>query len=350
LPPFQLLVDAHAAELHRFLAGFLGPDDAEDCLQETLISALRAYPRLRNGDNLRAWLYTIARRKATDVSRWRMRRPSSALDSIAPSAEPAEEPMPIPDDGLWSRVRGLPEVRAGPGLPVHRRADGHQRGGSSTERGRGPAAAAKGDKPMNELERCLANPGEPPFDRDRLLERLRARASAEGLLDVAYAELDSPLGRLLVAVTPRGLVRIAYQDEDAVLDELSRALSPRLLRAPERTDQVRRELDAYFAGERRTFDLALDWSLIRGFAQKVLRATARVPFGQVTTYGSVAAEAGSPRAARAAGNALGSNPIPIVVPCHRVLHAGGGLGGYAGGLDRKRYLLELEGTPPPRRR
>ena len=109
MPPFQLLVDAHAAELHRFLAGFLGPDDAEDCLQETLISALRAYPRLRNGDNLRAWLYTIARRKATDVSRWRMRRPSSALDSIAPSAEPAEEPMPIPDDGLWSRVRVLPE-------------------------------------------------------------------------------------------------------------------------------------------------------------------------------------------------------------------------------------------------
>lgn len=197
---------------------------------------------------------------------------------------------------------------------------------------------------MTELERRLATPAQGPFDIDRALERLRARALDEGLLDVAYAELDSPLGELLVAVTPRGLVRIAYEDEDAVLDELAREVSPRLLRAPERTDEVRRELEAYFAGDRRAFDLPLDWSLIRGFARRVLRATARVPFGQVTTYGTVAAEAGSPRAARAAGNALGSNPIPIVVPCHRVLHAGGGLGGYAGGLDRKRFLLSLEGS------
>lgn len=205
---------------------------------------------------------------------------------------------------------------------------------------------------MNELERRLAGPDERPFDGERLLERLRARAADEGLLDVAYGELDSPLGELLIAVTPRGLVRIAYEGEHAVLEELAHEVSPRLLRAPERTDEVRRELEAYFAGERQRFDLPVDWSLIHGFARKVLRATARVPFGQVTTYGTVAARAGSPRGARAAGNALGSNPIPIVVPCHRVLHAGGGLGGYAGGLDRKRFLLALEGSgqPPSRGR
>ncbi len=200
---------------------------------------------------------------------------------------------------------------------------------------------------MNELERRLAHPEQRPFDEERLMAGLRGRAAAEGLLDVAYAELDSPLGRLLVAVTGRGLVRIAYEGEpdDAVLEELAREVSPRLLFAPERIDEARRELDAYFAGKRRSFEIPVDWSLMHGFARRVLRATSRVPFGEVTTYGSVAAEAGSPRAARAAGNALGSNPIPIVVPCHRVLHAGGGLGGYAGGLDRKRFLLALEGRP-----
>ena len=198
---------------------------------------------------------------------------------------------------------------------------------------------------MNELERRLANMREPRLDAERMRNRLQARAADEGLLDVAYAEMESPLGRLLVAVTPRGVVRIAYEGEpdEAVLDELSREVSPRLLRAPERTDEARRELDDYFAGKRHAFDMPVDWSLVRGFARNVLRATARIPFGEVSTYGTVAAEAGSPRGARAAGNALGSNPIPIVVPCHRVLHAGGGLGGYAGGLDRKRFLLALEG-------
>lgn len=199
---------------------------------------------------------------------------------------------------------------------------------------------------MNELESRLAAIEARPLDAERLMGRLGARAAREGLVDVAYGELDSPLGRLLVAVTPRGVVRIAYEGEDdrRVLAELADQVSPRVLRAPERTDEARRELDAYFAGQQRTFGIPVDWSLIHGFAEHVLRATARVPFGGVTTYGAVAAEAGSPRAARAAGNALGSNPIPIVVPCHRVLHAGGGLGGYAGGLDRKRFLLDLEGS------
>ena len=200
---------------------------------------------------------------------------------------------------------------------------------------------------MNELERVLARPQPAQLDTQRVLADLAARAEASGLLDVAYASLDSPLGRLLVAVTPRGLVRVAYENEggdDAVLSELAERLSPRVLYAPARTDAVRRELEEYFGGGRREFSTPVDWSLVRGFAQGVLRATAKVPFGQVTSYGRMADAAGSPRASRAAGNALGSNPIPIVVPCHRVLHAGGGLGGYAGGLERKRYLLTLEGV------
>jgi methylated-DNA-[protein]-cysteine S-methyltransferase len=201
---------------------------------------------------------------------------------------------------------------------------------------------------MTELEDRLSQPRTAPFERERVVARLARGAADAGLLDVAYARMDSPLGELLVAVTPRGLVRVAYEDErdDAVLAELAERVSPRMLHAPERTDAVRRELATYFAHRRRAFETPVDWSLVRGFARGVLGATARVPYGEVTTYSAMAAAAGSPRAYRAAGNALGSNPIPIVVPCHRVLHADGGLGGYAGGLDRKRRLLELEGVLP----
>jgi methylated-DNA-[protein]-cysteine S-methyltransferase len=203
---------------------------------------------------------------------------------------------------------------------------------------------------MNDIERRLSGGVAPEFDAARLGEELGRRALDAGLADVAYGSMDSPVGELLVAVTERGLVRVAFASEpgDEVLEELAARVSPRVLRLPGRTDAVRRELDEYFAGERRRFDLPLDWSLVRGFAQGVLRATAGVPFGAVTTYRQVAEAAGSPRASRAAGNALGSNPIPIVVPCHRVLHSGGGLGGYAGGLDRKRYLLSLERSLPGR--
>jgi methylated-DNA-[protein]-cysteine S-methyltransferase len=201
---------------------------------------------------------------------------------------------------------------------------------------------------MKELERRLTQPMPAELDTERVAVELAARAQAAGLLDVAYASFDSPLGALLVAVTPRGLVRIAYQgeDEEPVLAELAQRVSPRVLHAPGRTDTVRRELDEYFAGTRHAFATPVDWSLVRGFARGVLRATAQVPFGQVTSYRRVAEAAGSARASRAAGNALGSNPIPIVVPCHRVLHADGGLGGYSGGLERKRFLLELEGSLP----
>jgi methylated-DNA-[protein]-cysteine S-methyltransferase len=175
---------------------------------------------------------------------------------------------------------------------------------------------------------------------------LDAAADAAGLLDVAYATLDSPAGKLLLAATPHGLVRLAYLDQetevDHVLEQLAAAISPRVLAAPRRLDEPRRELDQYFAGDRRQFELPLDWRLTRGFGRRVLEATARIPFGSVSTYKQMATEAGSPRGSRAAGNALGANPIPIIVPCHRVLYTTGGLGGYTGGLDRKRMLLAIE--------
>ena len=177
--------------------------------------------------------------------------------------------------------------------------------------------------------------------------RLAERALAEGLVDVAYATVDSPLGPLLVAGTGRGLVRLAYGDEELVLEELAERISPRVLEAPGRMDPVRRELDEYFEGRRRSFAVPIDWSLTTAdFARRVLERTAAVPFGGTISYSEAAAAAGSPRGARAAGNALGRNRIPIVVPCHRVLHAGGGLGGYTGGLHRKEFLLRLEGALP----
>jgi methylated-DNA-[protein]-cysteine S-methyltransferase len=178
-------------------------------------------------------------------------------------------------------------------------------------------------------------------------------AATAGLLDVAYATLDSPVGTLLLASTSKGLVRLAYIDhteEDAVLADLAARVSPRVLASPRKLDEPRRELEQYFAGAREHFELLLDWSLTRGFGRRVLQATAQIPFGSVSTYKQVATEAGSPRAHRAAGNALGSNPLPIVVPCHRVLHSSGGLGGYTGGLERKRLLLEVEGVTHVTRR
>ncbi len=175
-------------------------------------------------------------------------------------------------------------------------------------------------------------------------------AAAAGLLDVAYTKLDSPVGQLLLAATPSGLIRIAYVDgdqEEAILTELARRVSPRLLTAPRRLDQPRRELDEYFGGHRRRFELELDWRLMSAFGQRVLQTTAAIPYGSVSTYKQVATEAGSPRGFRAAGNALGANPLPIVLPCHRVLQSGGGLGGYTGGLQRKRTLLALEAGRVP---
>jgi methylated-DNA-[protein]-cysteine S-methyltransferase len=178
------------------------------------------------------------------------------------------------------------------------------------------------------------------------VRRLTDRASDEGLLDVAYTTTDSPFGTLLLATTPQGLVRIGMPDQEAdkLLEELVDRVSPRVLEAPARLDDVRRELDLYFAGSLRDFDLPLDWQLTKGFRRKVLRATNRIPYGQTRSYLQMAKGAGNERAVRATGTALGSNPIPIVVPCHRVLRTGGGLGGYGGGLPMKEALLRLEGA------
>jgi methylated-DNA-[protein]-cysteine S-methyltransferase len=187
-------------------------------------------------------------------------------------------------------------------------------------------------------EAALDLPGEAPA--------IAQRASEEGLLDVAYASVDSPLGPLMVAATPKGLVRVSYSEfrgEDDVLEDLARRVSPRVLEAPARLDGVRRELDEYFDGRREEFETPIDWSYLAGFTREVLRATAAIPFGDVSTYAGVAEAAGSPRAVRAAGNALGANPMPVVVPCHRVLRTGGKLGGYTGGIERKEFLLRLEG-------
>jgi len=173
-----------------------------------------------------------------------------------------------------------------------------------------------------------------------------ARARAEGLEDVAYAIEPSPLGDLLVAITPRGVVKISYLDRysaDDALTQIAKRVSPRVLEDPAALDEPRRQLDEYFAGRRREFQLPVDWSLVQGFGREVLDRTARIPYGKVATYGEVARDIGRPRASRATGNALGANPIPIVVPCHRVIRSGGVLGNYGGGPERKVQLLELEG-------
>jgi methylated-DNA-[protein]-cysteine S-methyltransferase len=176
---------------------------------------------------------------------------------------------------------------------------------------------------------------------------LTARAEREGLVEVAYAGYDSPVGAGWLAATERGVVAIALpnRDRDDFVEELAAGVSPRVLELPGRLDQARRELDQYFEGRRRRFELELDWRLVHGgFYGRVLRATAKLPFGVTATYAEMATRAGKPRAYRAAGSALGSNPIPIIVPCHRVLRAGGEIGDYGGGAEMKEFLLRLEGA------
>ena len=178
----------------------------------------------------------------------------------------------------------------------------------------------------------------------RLRDRLGLAAEAEGLLDVAYMTVDSPVGPLLLAATPIGLVRVAYdaEDHDRVLETLTRQISPRVLRAPKRLHAAARELDEYFARKRRAFDLPLDLSLSRGFRQLVQQHLPEIGYGQTRTYGQVAALVGNPKAVRAVGTACATNPLPVVVPCHRVLRADGTPGGYVGGPAAKMTLLRLE--------
>ena len=178
--------------------------------------------------------------------------------------------------------------------------------------------------------------------------RFRAAAAEAGLLDVAYDVVESPLGELFVGVSERGLCVISYEsDPDVEIERLARGFGSRVLRSARPVDPARRQLDEYFAGERQRFDLPVDLRLAREFAGAVLKELARVPYGQLTTYGTLAAKAGRPRAARAVGTIMNRNPVPIVLPCHRVVGSTGALTGYGGGLDRKRTLLELEGALSP---
>lgn len=178
----------------------------------------------------------------------------------------------------------------------------------------------------------------------RLHTRLAASAAEAGLLDVAYTTIDSPVGALLLAATTRGLVRVAYEREgfDDVLEALAVRLSPRILRAPRRLEAPVRQLGEYFAGERTRFEVPLDYALSSGFRQAVQRHLPNIAYGQTQSYKEVAALVGNPNAVRAVGSACATNPLPVVIPCHRVLRSDGTLGGYIGGLDAKSALLKLE--------
>jgi methylated-DNA-[protein]-cysteine S-methyltransferase len=187
-----------------------------------------------------------------------------------------------------------------------------------------------------------------PEQDEAAMARLRARLAAEadeaGHLDVAYRTLDTPVGTLLLAATEKGLVRVAFavQDHSAALRQLSDAISPRILRAPARLDEVSRQIEEYFAGRRRQFELPLDWRLSKGFRRDVLTRLPDIGYGHTESYAQVALASGSPRAVRAVGTACATNPLPLVVPCHRVVRSDGSVGQYAGGAEAKHLLLGLE--------
>jgi methylated-DNA-[protein]-cysteine S-methyltransferase len=189
-------------------------------------------------------------------------------------------------------------------------------------------------------------------DLDQAVEGVLSRAERDGLIDVAYAPVDSPFGRLLVARTDRGVVQVALpmhrgnqRSEDEVLEHLARYVSPRVLESTSRLDEERRELEEYFEGKRHHFAVPVDWTLTPpGFRNRALHAVAKIPYGKTRTYGEIARQAGNERAFRAAGTACGRNPVPLIVPCHRVVQSGGGIGNYGGGPEMKRSLLELEGA------
>lgn len=183
-----------------------------------------------------------------------------------------------------------------------------------------------------------------PVALARLHDGLAAAAEREGSLDIAYTTIDSPIGRLLIAATPLGLLRVAFESEglDDVLGTLATRVSPRILEAPNRLESAARELDEYFAGQRRRFDLPLDFGLSTGFRQTVQRQLSSIGYGTTQSYGQIAASVGNPQAVRAVGSACATNPLPIVIPCHRVIRTDGSLGGYAGGLEAKTTLLRLE--------
>ena len=187
-------------------------------------------------------------------------------------------------------------------------------------------------------------PAGPAAGVDDLVAAALARADADGLVDVAWVSQDSPVGPLLLAATPSGIVRVAYADEDEVLEDLATHVSPRVVQLPGRLDGLRRQLDEYFAGRRRHFEVPIDRQLSHGYRRTVLEALSEVPYGHTVSYKDLAERTGNPRATRAVGTAMATNPIAIVVPCHRVIRTGGALGNYGGGIATKAWLLQLEGA------
>ncbi len=195
------------------------------------------------------------------------------------------------------------------------------------------------------LQRLLAASGDVEVETlARLHTRLVERAAADDLLDVAYRVQDTPIGALLLAATPDGIVRVAFSNEghDRVLTQLAEQVSPRILHAPGRLDRAAVEIEEYFSQRRQCFDLPLDLRLAHGFRRSVLDQLAEISYGTTASYAAIAAAVGNPKAVRAVGTACASNPLPVIVPCHRVVRSDGTLGGYVGGLDAKRTLLSLE--------
>ena len=207
-----------------------------------------------------------------------------------------------------------------------------------------PGRTSTGPASEKDLTTLLAATTDEPGTLGRLRRRLEAVAAREGLLDIAYTTIDTPVGALLLAATERGLVRVAYdiEDHDKVLEILATRISPRILRAPQRLSVAVREIEEYFAGNRRGFDLSLDFALSSGFRQVVQRHLSDIAYGHTESYKDVAEIVGNPRAVRAVGTACATNPLPVVVPCHRVLRTDGTLGGYVGGAEAKAILLNLE--------
>ena len=197
---------------------------------------------------------------------------------------------------------------------------------------------------INNVELASAITMPTPAHLHALRNRLDAAAETEGLLDVAYRTVDSPFGPLLVAATTAGVVRVAFEREghDTVLEHLAGSVSPRILRSGRRTDAVARQLDEYFAGRRRTFELDVDLQLVHGFRRDVIAHLADIDYGSTASYAAVARAVGSPAAVRAVGSACSHNPVPVVLPCHRVVRSDGSLGQYLGGAETKAALLAME--------
>ena len=328
IPPFERFYEEHRAEVLRLLRRRLGVDRADDAFQETFLRALRAYGRLDHGEHLRAWVLTIAQNVALDALRRTRARRASSSKWRADDTRPAYAELAELTDGLGPKERAAVVLRYGYDLSYDQIASAL---GSIS--GRGPTGHVDGRSTHSKEDHLMTV--SPDLDR-----RFRDAAATLGLIDVGYDVVDSPIGELLVAASDRGLATISFDpDPGERLEQLARIAGPRVLRSPRSVDGARRELDEYFAGRRRAFDLTLDLRALPPFTISVLDELARVPYGETTTYGALAQRVGHPRAARAVGTVMNRNRIPIVLPCHRVV-------GSTGDLDRLRGRPRPQGHAP----